>query len=173
MFIDRIDGNVEHNKLSALHVLNILPNDWGTIKIKTELFIKTNAASSTYRINTKKWNQVVSTLIGGTKKDVTIICNYAHSGSKTTFNFSRSDLLGTNFSRDDKYKNFRFESFDFFTLINNYNNKEKKKKKKKNDNDGNKGTPVCLSLPVKAKVSPDKKMPMILVRRIHVRISLS
>ena len=78
MFIDRIDGNVEHNKLSASNVLNILPNDWETIKIKTDLFIKTNAASSTYRINTKKWNQVVSTLIGGTKKDVTIICNYAH-----------------------------------------------------------------------------------------------
>ena len=116
MFIDRIDGNVEHNKLSASNVLNILPNDWETIKIKTDLFIKTNAASSTYRINTKKWNQVVSTLIGGTKKDVTIICNYAQSGSKTTFNFSCSDLVGTNTPRDLKYKNFRFESFDFSTL---------------------------------------------------------
>ena len=31
MFIDRIDGNVEHNKLSASNVLNILPNDWETI----------------------------------------------------------------------------------------------------------------------------------------------
>ncbi len=90
--------------------------DWDTIKIKTDLFIKTNAASSSYRINTKKWNQVVSTLIGGTKKDVTIICNYAQSGSKMTFNFSCSDLVGTNTPRDDKYKNFRFESFDFFTL---------------------------------------------------------
>ena len=77
MFIDRIDGNVEHNKLSASNVLNILPNDWETIKIKTDLFIKTGTASSTYRyrINTKKWNQLVSTLIGGTKKEVAIICN--------------------------------------------------------------------------------------------------
>ena len=43
MFIDRIDGNVEHNKLSASNVLNILPNDWETIKIKTDLFIKTGS----------------------------------------------------------------------------------------------------------------------------------
>ena len=37
MFIDRIDGNVEHNKLSASNVLNILPNDWETIRINTRL----------------------------------------------------------------------------------------------------------------------------------------
>ena len=70
MFIDRIDGNVEHNKLLASNVLNILPNDWETIKINTDLCSKMGAVSSTYRINTKKWNQVVSTLIGGTKKEV-------------------------------------------------------------------------------------------------------
>ena len=133
MFIDRMDGNVavnvEHNKLSASNVLNILPNDWETIKTNTDLFIETGAGNSTYRINTMKWNQLVSTLIGDTKKEVAINCNYAQSGSKTTFNFSCSDLVGTNFPRDDKYKNFRFESFDFFTLNissclapNNYNN---------------------------------------------------
>ena len=43
MFIDIIDGNVEHNKLSASNVLNILPNDWETIKINTDLFIKTGS----------------------------------------------------------------------------------------------------------------------------------
>ena len=123
MFIDRMDGNVavnvEHNKLSASNVLNILPNDWETIKTNTDLFIETGAGNSTYRINTMKWNQLVSTLIGDTKKEVAIICNKnSHSGhsSKATFNFSRSDFVGTNIPRDDKYKNFRFESFDFFTL---------------------------------------------------------
>ena len=119
MFIDRIDGNVEHNKLSASNVLNILPNDWEAIKINTDLFIKTGAASSTSRINPKKWSQIVSTLIGGTMKEVAIICNYSHSGhsSKATFNFSCSDLVGTNFPRDLKYRTFRFKSYDFFTLV--------------------------------------------------------
>jgi hypothetical protein len=98
MFIDRIDGDAEHNKFSASNILNILPNDWETIKTNTDLFIKTGASSSTYRINTKTWTQLVSTLIGGTTKEVAITCNYAHSGSKTTFNFSCSDLVGTNFS---------------------------------------------------------------------------
>ena len=116
IYIDRINGNVEHNKLSASNVLNILPNDWETIKINTDLFIKTG---STYRINTSKWNQVVSTLIEGTEKDVTIICsknsNSGHS-SKATISFSSADLMDTNTPRDEKYKCFRFESFDFFTL---------------------------------------------------------
>ena len=71
--------------------MNIFPKDWENIEINTELFIKTGAASSTYRINTKKWDQVVSTLIGGTKKEVTIICsknsNSGHS-SKATISFS-------------------------------------------------------------------------------------
>ena len=69
------------------------------LKKNTDLFIKTGAASSTYRINTKKWDQVVSTLIGGTKKEVTIICsknsNSGHS-SKATISFSSADLVGTN-----------------------------------------------------------------------------
>ena len=125
MFIYIIDGNVEHNKLAALNILNILPNDWDTIKINTDLFTKTgvgsssSSSSSTYRFNTRKWNQVVSTLIKGTKKEVTIICNYsANSGhcSKATFNFTCSELAVVNISRDDMYKNFRLESSDVPTL---------------------------------------------------------